>query len=177
MRKVKRLRRAKQLLFCFFPLVGAACSPAAPHQDLVDFIADTHSNAKKTPTIFALPANYQPLDFAPSVAKNPFVLANTQQLKTTQNCWQPEALPAEDLFVDIALADLLLKGVIQEEDNAWALVSAPDNTVARVSLGQVLGTHLGRVDSISHNTVLVTEHLPDGLGCWQQRHVKLALHH
>ncbi|MEF1339522.1 pilus assembly protein PilP, partial [Vibrio rotiferianus] len=52
---------------------------------------------------------------------------------------------------------------------------APNGTVYKVHAGQYIGKNNGKVTHVTHSYLLINETLPDGLGCWQKRKVKLAL--
>ncbi|QSA19722.1 pilus assembly protein PilP, partial [Vibrio furnissii] len=56
-----------------------------------------------------------------------------------------------------------------------ALVQTPQGSVMKIKAGQYLGLNNGRVTRVADDYLLIKETLPDGLGCWNQRNVKLAL--
>lgn len=168
------MKRAVVMLLC---LGVMGCGPQAKPTDLERFIVQTYAAADAVTTPLPPAPSYQPLPFSPSVGSDPFVLPSTGTDAPLMkgNCWQPEALPQSDVLEGFELSALAFKGVIGVPGEYWALVETPDQTLHQVSVGRVLGNNRGRVDSISQHTLSITEHLPDGLGCWQLRHVRLAL--
>ncbi|MBV7298796.1 pilus assembly protein PilP [Enterovibrio paralichthyis] len=160
-----------------FTLLLSGCWQHGQQQDLERFIVQTYAAAKVTATPLPPEPTYFPMAFSPSLDTDPFVLpvaTETEQL-AQGDCWQPENLPGKDLLESYELSSLAFKGVIGLPGSYWALVEAPDTSIHRVGVGRVLGNNRGRVDSISQHTLSITEHLPDGLGCWQVRNVRLAL--
>ena len=55
------------------------------------------------------------------------------------------------------------------------LVQTPKGSVVKVQKGQFIGLNSGRVTKVTSQYVLINETLPDGLGCWHRRNVRLAL--
>ncbi|WP_407331601.1 pilus assembly protein PilP [Enterovibrio sp. 27052020O] len=158
-------------------LALSGCMQNETSQDLDRFIVQTYASAEVTATPLPPEPTYQALSFEPLVDSDPFVLpiAEQEDRLAKGDCWQPNDLPSRDTLEGYELTSLGFKGVIGLPGSYWALVEAPDNTLHRVGLGRVIGNNRGRVDSISPNTLSITEHLPDGLGCWQVRNVRLAL--
>lgn len=158
-------------------LLLTACAPEATNDDLERFIVKTYASAKVTATPLPPEPTYFPVPFSPGIDTDPFVLPSAAEEEeiVKGDCWQPEGLPPKDPLESYELSSLEFKGVIGLPGSYWALVAAPDDTIHRVGLGRVLGNNRGRVDSISQHTLSITEHLPDGLGCWQVRNVRLAL--
>ncbi|KKD61453.1 pilus assembly protein PilP [Grimontia sp. AD028] len=158
-------------------LLLSGCMQEPKTQDLERFIVQTYAAAKVTATPLPPEPTYFPTPFNPGIDTDPFVLpiAMEEEQLVKGDCWQPEDLPGKDPLESYELSSLEFKGVIGLPGSYWALVSAPDESIHRVGLGRMLGNNRGRVDSISQHTLSITEHLPDGLGCWQVRNVRLAL--
>ncbi|GAL37721.1 type IV pilus biogenesis protein PilP [Vibrio maritimus] len=55
------------------------------------------------------------------------------------------------------------------------LVMLPNRRVVKVEEGHFLGENNGQIKQITENALIVGETLSDGLGCWYQRQIKLAL--
>lgn len=167
------MNRGPLFMLIFF-LVGCG---NAQEVDLKRYISQTYATAKATSTSLPPEPLYTPLPFAPSVAINPFVRFYPPGADNYAkgNCWQPDDLPDKDVLENIDLSSLFFRGVMGSAGQYWALLETPDNTIHRVGVGRVMGSHRGRVDSISQNTLSITEHIPDGLGCWTVRNVRLTL--
>ncbi|KXF82783.1 pilus assembly protein PilP [Enterovibrio coralii] len=158
-------------------LVLAGCIDSGGHQDLESFITKTYAVAEVTATPTPPEPNFEPLAFEPAVTNDPFVMpiAQEEDEYSRIDCWQPDDMPAKDPLESFELSSLQFKGVIGTPGHYWALVQSPDTTIHRVGPGRVLGGNRGRVESISQHTLSLTEHLPDGLGCWTKRNVKVAM--
>ncbi len=73
------------------------------------------------------------------------------------------------------LEKLKMVGTLAQGGERWALVRAPDGLVYRVSVGNHLGQHHGRITHISEERIELVELVPDGVGGWRQRKAKLQL--
>ena len=169
----------KRLIFCFLCLMLFGCEPSSEHDDLKSYIAKTYSSAKATATPVPPEPHYVPMPFLGYDVQDPFVfpLSSGKENYARGTCWQPDDLPGKDPLESLPLESLSFKGVMGSEGDYWALLEGADKSIYRVGIGRVLGLNRGRVESISQNSLSITEHLPDGLGCWQVRHVRLTLTH
>lgn len=167
----------KPILCLGLMFVLSGCGPKDTFPDLERFIGQTYASAEVTSTPLPPEPNYTSLDFILRKANDPFVSENQgkRDINSQENCWQPDGFSSRDALEAYELSALSFKGVIGEEGNYWALIQAPDASIHRVGVGRILGTNKGRIDSISKKTLSITEHLSDGLGCWQVRNVRLAL--
>lgn len=163
------------LFMLIFMLFG--CEPQGAPDDLKRYISQTYAAAKATSTTLPPEPRYFPLPFSPSVEINPFVLPLDlgKENYGEGDCWQPKDLPKKDPLENFELSSLSFKGVMGLSGQYWALIETPDKSIHRVGIGRMLGSNRGRVDRISSQTLSITEHLPDGLGCWQVRHVRMRL--
>ena len=166
-------------IFCFLFLMLFGCEGALEHAELKRYIARTYSSAKATATPVPPEPGYFPVPFLAYESQDPFVfpLSSEKENYAVEKCWQPDNLPEKDPLETLELEALSFKGVMGQEGHYWALLEGPDKTIHRVGIGRVLGLNRGRVDSISRNSLSITEHLSDGLGCWQVRYVRLKLTH
>lgn len=111
--------------------------------------------------------------------RSPFVLPKRAELSrppiNKKTCWQPKYRKKMELLEQYSLNKLSFKGIIGSGSDITALVQIPKGNIVKVSKGQFMGSHHGRVLQINSQYVLLKETLPDGVGCWQQRHIKLVL--
>lgn len=159
-------------------LMLSGCEKQPPHSDLQRYIFQTYATSKATATQFPSEPHYIPLPFLALTSLDPFVFPLSKAAKDSYlqgDCWQPDDLPEKDILENYELGSLRFKGVMGLSGRYWALLETPDKSIHRVGVGRMLGSNRGRVDSISKQTLSITEHLPDGLGCWQVRKVRLAL--
>jgi type IV pilus assembly protein PilP len=122
---------------------------------------------------------YTPVAYRASEQREPFVLPKValvaKQPRVKRNCWQPSARDKNGRLERFPLSDLRLRGVMGRNKDISGLIQTPQGTVVKVKPGEYIGLNNGRVVRVASNFLLIKETLPDGLGCWQQRSVKLAL--
>lgn len=70
---------------------------------------------------------------------------------------------------------LRLVGTLEQNQNTWALVTAPDGAVHRVEVGNYMGRNYGKVQLVAEDHVELIEIVPDSLGSWQERPARLDL--
>ncbi|OEF30065.1 pilus assembly protein PilP [Vibrio rumoiensis] len=112
-------------------------------------------------------------DRSPFVLPEVAIIANQPRLK--QNCWQPGQRSKTGPLEKFPLEQLNLRGVMGSKGKVSGLVQTPQGTVLKVQQGEYVGLNNGKVAEVTSQYILIKETLPDGLGCWQQRNVKLAL--
>lgn len=102
-------------------------------------------------------------------------IAVANQPKIKQDCWQPRLRTKTGALELYPLEQLSLRGVMASKGDISGLVQTPKGTLVSVTAGEYLGLNNGKVTKVTPQFILIKETLPDGLGCWQQRSVKLAL--
>lgn len=171
---MKRIRRWFTLL-SFVTLIGCK----ANQEPLSDFVSQVEAKARKdveqlTPSLDFVAAKYQQRQL-----RAPFVLPEAaivqDQPVAKKNCWQPTARAKTGKLEKYPLSKLRLKGVMGRGGSVSGLVQTPSGNVIKVKNGQFIGLNNGKVTKVTSKYVLINETLPDGLGCWQKRNVKLAL--
>jgi type IV pilus assembly protein PilP len=70
---------------------------------------------------------------------------------------------------------LKLVGVMTQNGIDWAIVSAPDQTVHRVTEGNYMGTNYGEITRIKGNKLTVTELIRNPVGRWEKKPIKIIL--
>ncbi|ODA32421.1 hypothetical protein A8L45_12895 [Veronia pacifica] len=147
--------------------------------DLNTFIAQTKAAAKITATQVPELPRYQAELFQLSGVKNPFFDFETSDDGSDDTdisqCWQPDYDAELYPLSDFDLSELAFKGVIGQSDALWALFETPEGAIARVGAGDIVGINHGRINSVQREEIDITEQLPDGKGCWQEKNTKLAL--
>jgi len=73
------------------------------------------------------------------------------------------------------LDTLRMVGTMQQENQTWALIKTPDNTIQRVLSGNYLGQNNGKIISVSDDIVELAEIIPDEFGGWRERSSSIAL--
>jgi type IV pilus assembly protein PilP len=74
-----------------------------------------------------------------------------------------------------ALDSLRMVGIIQQGDEHWALINAPDGAIHRVKVGNFIGKNYGKVTHVAETRIDLTEKVSDGKGKWDDRPASMAL--
>ncbi|WP_394128458.1 pilus assembly protein PilP [Vibrio hepatarius] len=167
----------KSLAIVVLALSLSACK--ANQKPLDDYIADIERQADRdvgalTPSVTLNVRSYQAHQM-----REPFVLPQeaivSTQSQHNKDCWQPAKTEKAGELERYPLAKLRLKGVMSRNDKVSALVQIPSGKLIKVNAGQFIGVNNGKVTKVTAEYLEIDAPLPDGLGCWNQRSVKLAL--
>ncbi|MGL4829275.1 MAG: pilus assembly protein PilP [Vibrio sp.] len=163
------------LLIALFYLTGCK----ANQEDLTSYIAQVERDARKEVTKLKPILEFEVTAYQQHKGREPFVLPKEalvqNQPLANADCWQPVPRAKTGPLERYPLHQLRLKGVMSSGGSISALVQTPAGNVIKVKAGQYVGINNGKVTRVDDNYLLINETLPDGLGCWNQRNVKLAL--
>jgi type IV pilus assembly protein PilP len=160
-------------------LSGGLLGCQANDESIEQFIVQTEQAAQRQ--VAALTPQRQFVAAAYSQRKNrgPFTLPRAalvqSQPRVKADCWQPRIRNKTGRLERFPLDKLRLKGVMGSGGAISGLIQTPDGGVYKVKPGQYLGLNHGRIIKVTPNYLIVKETFPDGVGCWQQRRVRLAL--
>lgn len=87
---------------------------------------------------------------------------------------RPDASRPRELLEEYPLDTLRMMGILQRQDELWALIRDPSGTIHRVQTGNYMGQNHGRIVAISESEVLLQELIADGAGGWIERKAALA---
>ncbi len=73
------------------------------------------------------------------------------------------------------LESLKMVGSLEQEEESYALIKAPDNSLHRVKTGGYLGQNFGLISDISESEVNLKEIVQDSTGDWAERVSTLML--
>lgn len=73
------------------------------------------------------------------------------------------------------LDSLRMVGTLENTDNYWAIILDPDGIVHRVSVGNYMGLHIGKIVNIYENRIELREIVQDNSGRWEEREAALSL--
>ncbi|WP_087020793.1 pilus assembly protein PilP [Thaumasiovibrio subtropicus] len=136
--------------------------------------------ARATAKVEPLPDEfvYSPLPFYAASGREPFTRPIAVRATATVmevDCWQPDLTRSPQKLEQFSIDTLAVKGIIGDSATRWALVQTPEGSLEKIRAGQFMGLNRGRVKHVTEFGIEVQESLPDGLGCWQQRSLKLAV--
>ncbi|MGF1779124.1 pilus assembly protein PilP [Vibrio nomapromontoriensis] len=149
----------------------------ANDDSLTDFVAKTEAEIVIEVAQLQPRYSFNAVPFTYSKNGTPFdlpKLAQAQRPANNQACWQPKARGKGNLE-QYRLTELRLKGVMSKGKGLTGLLQLPNRQLVKVSAGQYIGENNGQIKQVTPDSLIVNETLSDGLGCWFQRQVKLAL--
>lgn len=133
-----------------------------------------HQVASLAPVLEFKASAYQAHDL-----REPFVLPKVaiamNQPVAKVDCWQPEPRRKSGRLERYPLSKLRLTGVMSSQGAISALIQVPTGEVIKATRGQYIGVNNGKITKVTQSYLTINETLPDGLGCWNTRNVKLAL--
>lgn len=88
---------------------------------------------------------------------------------------RPDPTRPREALEEYPLDALAFVGILQRENQLWALIRDPDGTIHRVQTGNYMGQHYGRIVAISPRSIEVTELIPNQRGGWVQHAGSLAM--
>lgn len=151
----------------------------ANQDDLTSYVAQVERESRKEMTKLKPILEFKVSPYEQHKGREPFVLPKEalvqNQPMANADCWQPAPRAKNGPLERYPLQQLRLKGVMSSGGSVSALVQTPNGNVVKVKAGQYVGNNNGKVTRVHGNYLLINETLPDGLGCWNQRNVKLAL--
>lgn len=151
----------------------------ANQDSLEEYVSKVEEQARKEVAQLKPAAEFIAATYDPKISRGPFVLPKEaivqDQPIVKKDCWQPSYRSRNGKLEKYPLSKLRLKGVMGSGSTVSGLVQTPVGNVVKIQKGQFIGLNNGRVTKVTSKYVLINETLPDGLGCWHKRNVKLAL--
>ncbi|RUO63733.1 pilus assembly protein PilP [Pseudidiomarina insulisalsae] len=166
-------------LVCVAVTVLTACSQGG-QQDLVAFTEQVKSTSvPSAPPLPEMP-ELERVSYTGTNFRNPFQPAPLNAPEPGQNtpgCPQPNLDRERAELESLGLDQFTLVGTMRTNQNEGpvALVSTNQGRLYRVAMGDYIGLNLGQVTQITPEFIMITEWVPAGDGCWQQRDTALRL--
>ena len=89
---------------------------------------------------------------------------------------KPDENRAKQELESYPLDALKMVGTLHKGNQDWALITAPNGTIYRVTLGNFLGKNYGKIVGIKKDEIRLIETVPDGLGGWKKKEETVPLH-
>ncbi|RJX72319.1 fimbrial protein [Vibrio sinensis] len=144
-----------------------------------DFIAQKKAQINKETVQLPNSVVFKPFQYQSHSLRNPFELPSAalvpHQPQISNACWQPDERTERSPLERYPLVELKLKGVMSRDGVMSALIQMPDGMLTQVTKGHYMGLNHGQLLEVTSEYVNIKETLPDGLGCWNHRNVKLTL--
>ncbi|MFC0445455.1 pilus assembly protein PilP [Pseudidiomarina halophila] len=159
-------------------LLLGACSQGG-HQDLVAYTEQVRSSSVPSADPVPKMPELVRIDYTGRAFRNPFEpapLNAPEQNANTPGCPQPNLDREREELESLGLDQFTLVGTMRTNaEGQVALISTNQSRLYRVSMGDYLGLNLGQVTEITPNYIMISEWVPAGDGCWQQRNTALRL--
>lgn len=143
------------------------------------FISQTHHKAKASVEPLPEPFEFVADEFVMTERRIPFTRPRPEQSDSEEgrnkDCWQPDLQRTRTSLENYPLDQLTMKGVLGDDRQLWAIIYTPEGKLVKVREGHYLGFNHGKVQRVGSRSIEIEEILPDGVGCWLKRPIKLAL--
>ncbi len=170
----KRLDKKTVLGITLTALAVTACSK--DDSDLYAFIEQTKNTT--VGSVQPLP-QFKPYDsftYSASDLRDPFVAdVNLEEQAAVTSGPSPDKRRPRQPLEAFPLDTLAMVGILEQQDNQWALIKDPQNVVHRVQLGNYMGKNEGRVVEITESNIRLIEIVPDGIGGYIEREAAIAI--
>lgn len=159
------------------PLLLSACG-SEQHGDLVAYVDKIKS--REGGGIEPLPEvkPYETFVYIDEDRRDPFTqyIEEVRKQETADTGLRPDITRKREALEEFPLDSLKYVGTLEKKGRVWALISAPDNTVYRVQVGNHMGANYGEILEITETEVKLKEIIPNGAtGGWVDRIASLSL--
>ena len=171
------LIRFSLVLLLTAPLFLIACS-GEQHGDLRDYVKKV--KAREGKPIEPLPEvkPYETFVYLDEDRRDPFsqYIEEVRGEQAADTGIRPNIERKREALEEFPLDSLKYVGTLEKKGIVWALVSAPDDTVYRVQVGNHMGTNYGEILEITETEITLKEIIPNGAtGGWVDRMASLSL--
>ncbi len=156
-------------------LTLSACG-GEEHSDLRQFVKE--SDKLPVGRIPPLPEvrPYEPFAYNAYDLTDPFKPRKIEPPKTAaKGGLQPDFNRPREALEAFPLENLKMVGTLQQKQQVYALIKAPDSSLYRVTSGNYLGQNFGRIVGISETDIKLKEIVQDSGGNWEEKDQALLL--
>ena len=143
--------------------------------DLNQFIEDT--KAKHVGSVKPIPQfkPYESFVYSAMDLRDPFTPNEEIDDARATDGPQPVSTRPKEELESYPLDTLSMVGTLEQNEEVWALIQDPKNTVHRVQPGQYMGQNEGKISSITETDINLVEIVTDGLGGYLERNASLTI--
>ena len=171
--------RKKHLSLCLFSslILLTGCNNTSI-DDLDEYFAE--ERAKPSAPIPPIPEVKPYLRYVyPEHEKDPFdisMLAPETDVKTIVDSGiEIDTTRVPEFLEGFPLDSLKMVGTVEKEKTLWALIKILDGAVQSVKAGNYMGQNYGKIISVSDIGLEMKETVPNGLGGYEERQMKIGL--
>ncbi|GGD73620.1 pilus assembly protein PilP [Lacimicrobium alkaliphilum] len=166
-----------RILSLFVFVLLTACQPNV--DDLKAFVSEVEQNTRVSIESYPEFSKTPAFVYEANQKRSPFQRPRGQVAERVQpqkaNCMQPDFSRTKQPLERYGTDALSIKGFFSRNSKIWAMIQANDGSLHKASVGDRLGLFFGRITDISNGKVSITEMLPDGTGCWQEKQATLTM--
>ena len=147
--------------------------------DLRDYTSQVKANTQINIEAYPEFEVQTPFAYAANNMRSPFVRPRVAKQSIVEvakpNCLQPDFARQKESLESYGIDAITMSGMFNTNQKQWVLFKTNDGSLHKASYGNYIGLFNGKISAISSETVIITELLPDGAGCWQQKETKLTM--
>lgn len=155
----------------------SACSDNG-FQDLAEWTENVKSQKKASVEPLPTITRYESFVYSSAQRRSPFDKTMSEQklnIAVESNGIAPDLERRKEALERFPLDSLRMVGTVAKGNTVWALVQAPDITIHKITEGNYLGQHHGKVTAIEDHATRVVEIIPDGTGSWIERDAAISI--
>jgi type IV pilus assembly protein PilP len=156
------------LLFGLSTSLLSACSEHRARSYLENYTAQVQAKKVQPPEPLPVYKPYEDYAYAAENLRSPF------EPVSRDGRGGPNANRPKEILENYPLDSLRFVGTMQEGKDAWGLITAPDGSVYRISVGNYIGQNYGQVTHITADSLTLVEMIPNGDG-WRPHPVTLMI--
>lgn len=151
-------------------LVVAGCENTA-NEDLYTFMEEARQQGSAPIEPLPEAGDFQPFFYGADSLRSPFAFPRiaTDQRAIGERVPAPDLERRKEYLERFTYGALKMVGIIEQKDVIWALIRDGDGQFHRVGVGSYMGTSNGRIRRINHDSLELSEVVPDGPIYWVRR--------
>ncbi|MEE9412835.1 MAG: pilus assembly protein PilP [Methylococcales bacterium] len=176
--RLSRLPRALSATIAASVLITMVGCAQQEYSDLQQYV----NKVKARPPVPLEPLpEIQPVlayEFIPDGLRNPFIPFKNEVGAADLPLYsgiRPDASRPKEELETFALDALRMTGTLEQKSVMWALVKDSENKIHRVSVGNYVGKHDGRILRITEDKIELIEIVPDGPGAYREQQAFLII--
>ncbi len=136
------------------------------------------NNSKKSDTLMLGADKYD--TYNPEGKNNPFLPDPTEDIKKISTPQFNHSINVninhpKEALESFPMNTLKLQGTVFYQNDYWALIKSVDSEVYRVKVGNYIGTHYGKIISITSNNIYIQETYEDKPNVWHEQITTMSL--
>lgn len=160
------------LLVTTLSLALTACGGDKPTKNAKGFVEQVKQQPVQKVQPLPQAKKIETVKYSSQNLRSPFT---PQKAEITHDSQSPDTNRPKEELEAYPLDSLRMVGTLSQGQRTWALISAPNKSVYKVTIGSHIGQNYGRIINIEKDKLDIEETVPDGLGGWKERSAYLSL--